>query len=366
MDNIVNPDVLDLTPYQPGKPEEEIQRKYNLKKVIKLASNENPLPIPRNVADAMLREMNLLNRYPDSDSFYLRGTIAAYNNVDRENIIVGAGSVELIRMIVRTFLKPDEKVLTSEKTFLLYGIAAIEQAGKKAFVEAKMDETFAYDLENLYRLIDDKTRIIFIANPNNPTGTLLSKKQLYEFIEKVPDDKIIALDNAYHEYVTNLEDYPDGIELAVNRKNIIVLRTFSKVYSLAGLRIGYAIANPETISYLGRVKAPFNVTRVAQAAAAASLENDDFKNESLKLNRKNRGKLFNQIKDLGLKVIPSETNFLLFFPETDVVELNERMLRDGVILRPMAPFGVADAMRVSVGLEEENDYFIEKLQKNLQ
>lgn len=365
MKNLINPNVLDLTPYQPGKPVEEIQRKYGLKRVIKLASNENPLPVPQNVADAITGELGSLSGYPDSDSYYLREKLAAYNHIDRDNVIVGAGSVEIIRMIAKCFLKPGERVLTSEKTFLLYRVAAVEEGGKDAFVEAPMDENFTYNLENFHRLLNERIKIIFIANPNNPTGTLLSKKEIYNFIEKVPEDKIIVLDNAYHEFVSNLDDYPDGIEAAVNRKNVIVLRTFSKIYSLAALRIGYAIASRETISYLGRVKAPFNVTRVAQAAAAASLENEDFKNKSLKLNEKSRRKLFNQLRDLGLKVIPSETNFLLFFPEADVTVLNERLLQDGIILRPMGAFGVSDGMRVSVGLEEDNAYFMQQLKKNL-
>jgi histidinol-phosphate aminotransferase len=365
MKNLVNPNVLGLTPYQPGKPIEEIKRKYNLKKVIKLASNENPLPIPQNVSDAVCKAISSLHRYPDSDSFFLREKIAAYNRIGTENVIVGAGSVELIRMIAKCFLKPGEKVLTSEKTFLMYRVAAIEEGGREAYIEAKMDEAFKYDLDNFYRLIDKKTKIIFIANPNNPTGTLLSKKQLYDFIERIPRDKIVVLDNAYHEYVTDLENYPDGIELAVNRANVIVLRTFSKIYSLAGLRIGYAIANRETISYLGRVKAPFNVTKVAQDAAMVSLDNEDYKKESLKLNTRNKEKLFKQLQGLGLKIIPSDTNFLLFFPEVDVTVLNERLLQDGIILRPMGAFGVNDGMRVSIGLEEDNDYFIEKLRKNL-
>ncbi|MCK4763765.1 MAG: histidinol-phosphate transaminase [Candidatus Aminicenantes bacterium] len=365
MINLINPNILELTPYQPGKPEEEIKRKYNLEKVVKLASNENPLPLPQNVCDAIVREISLFNRYPDSDSYYLKEKIAAYNGIERDNVLVGAGSVEIIRMISRCFLKPGETVLSSEKSFLMYRGAAVEQGGKEAFVEAKMDEAFRFDLDNLSRLIDDKTKIIFIANPNNPTGTTLNRQPVYDFIDSVPEDKIIVLDNAYHEFVSNLDDYPDGIELAMKRKNIIVLRTFSKIYSLAALRVGYAIAHPETISYLGRVKGPFNVTRAAQAAAIASLENDDFKNKSLELNAKNREKLFTQLQNLGLKVVPSETNFLLFFPGTDPAELNEKLLQQGVIIRPMRAFGVPDGMRVSVGSEEDNDYFVSRLEKLL-
>ncbi len=361
----MSPHILELMSYKPGKPMEEVKREYNLEKVIKLASNENPFPIPENVSTAIIQEMSQINRYPDSDCYYVRGKIAEYNNIPRENVIVGAGSVEIICMIIRAFLKPGETVLTSEKSFEFYKIATIESAGKDAFLEAKMAEDLRFNLDNISQLSDNRTKIIIIANPNNPTGTLLSREEVYGFIEKLPQDKIVVLDNAYHEYVSSQADYPTGIDLAIKRKNIIVLRTFSKIYGLAGMRIGYAVSNHETISYLGRVKAPFNVTRLAQKAAVASLENDDFKNESAKLNTRNREKLFNQLRDMGLRVIPSETNFLLFFPGTDVEELNQRLLKEGVIIRPLQAFGIPDGMRVTVGFEEDNDYFIEKLKKCL-
>ena len=365
MKYLLNPNVHDLNPYQPGRPIEEIQRIYDLKQVIKLASNENPLPVPETVADAISKEISHINLYPDSDSYYLKHRLAEYNGVDADNIIVGAGSVEIIRMIVGTFLCPGQTVLTSEKTFLMYKISAVEMGGKSACVEAPMGDDYTYDLETLYRLTDDKTKIIFIANPNNPTGTLLPKQALTDFIGKIPEDKIIVLDNAYQEYVENMDNYADGIEEALNRKNIVVLRTFSKIYSLSGLRVGYAISNPELISYLNRVKPPFNVTRIGQAAALASLDNEDFKNYSAKINLINRKKLFRQLREMDVKVIPSETNFLMFFPRTDPLELNQQLLKEGVIIRPLKAFGAPEALRVTVGTEEDNDFFIEKLRKVL-
>ena len=343
----------------------EIKRKLNLDKVIKLASNENPSQVPAHVSEAINREVSNINAYPENDSFYLKNELAQYNSIDAGNIIVGSGSVEIIRMIIRAFLNPGEKVLTSGKTFIMYKIATIETAGKSAFVEAPMDDNYRYDLDEMYRLVEKKTKIIFIANPNNPTGTLLPKRKLMDFIDKIPEDKIIVLDNAYHEYVANKEDYVDGIKIAANRKNIIVLRTFSKIYSLAGLRIGYAISNEAVILYLARVKAPFNVTRIAQAAALASLRDDEFKNKAAALNVKNREKLFQQLRRMGLKVVPPEANFILFFPGTDITELNNRLLKQGVIIRPLQAFGIPDGMRVTVGLGEDNDFFVEKLKKIL-
>jgi histidinol-phosphate aminotransferase len=370
MKELINPNVLELTPYRPGKPVEEIQRVFNLDRVIKLASNENPFPLPPYVVEAINREVSMLNMYPCSDSYYLRNRIADYNGVSEKNIVVGAGSVELIRMIVKAFLNPGKggKVLTSEKTFVMYKIAAVEEGGKQALVEVPLGEDYGMDLERMYRLVDRDTRIIFIANPNNPTGTLLSKKELMDFIDKIPRDIMVVLDNAYQEYVTDAGgevDYLDAIEMAVSRKNVVVLRTFSKIYALAGLRIGYAVSNEALISYLARIKIPFNVTRVAQAAALASLQDDDFKIKSAALNVKNREELFRQLTQMGLKVVPSKANFLLFFPPADIEALNQRLLKEGVIIRPLQAFGIPDGMRVTIGSEKDNEFFVEKLKKVL-
>ncbi|MCP5048706.1 MAG: histidinol-phosphate transaminase [bacterium] len=365
MEHLINPYLLELMPYKAGRLIEDIQREYNLEKVVKLASNENPLPLPPRVVAAITAEISQINRYPDFSVLRLTQRLAETNGVDKENVLVGAGSVELIRMIIRALLKPGQTVLTSEKTFLLYKIATTEVAGKASFIEAPMGDDYTFDLDAMNRLIDHKTKIIFLTNPNNPTGTMLPKQAVLDFINHVPEDKIIVMDNAYHEYVSDPGNYADGISEAVNRKNIIVLRTFSKAYALAGLRVGYAISNSEMISFLNRVKAPFNVTQIAESAALASLESDDFLQKSITLNRENRQKVFNQLNDLGLRVIPSETNFLLFFPNRDTRELNQQLLEQGVIIRPLHAFGLPEGMRVTIGYEEDNEFFIEKLKKVL-
>jgi histidinol-phosphate aminotransferase len=365
MESLVNPNVLQISPYVAGKPVEEIQREFNLEKIVKLASNENMLPIPENVRKAINDELSQIHCYPDSDNHYLRQRLATLHGLRLEQVIAGAGSVELIHMLVRTFLKTGETVLTSEKTFSLYKIAATEFAGKAAFYETPMDENLCFDLEAMARRIDRQTKIIFITNPNNPTGTFVPAGAVRQFIKDVPKDKLVVLDNAYQEYVDNQEDYVSGLDEIQAGKNVVVLRTFSKVYGLAGLRVGYAMAKPEIISILERVKAPFNVTRIGQRAALASLENDDYKNRSVLLNRTNKAKLLGQLQNLGLRVIPSQTNFLLFFPKMNVSELNLRLLKEGVIIRPTAGFGIADGMRVTVGLEEDNEFFIKKLKKVL-
>jgi histidinol-phosphate aminotransferase len=365
MELLVNPHVLQTTPYKPGKPVEDIQREFGLKRVVKLASNENMLPIPEDVRRAIVDELPQLQYYPDSDNYYLRQRIAEYNGVGADNVIVGAGSVEIIQMLIRAFLKPGERVLTSEKTFSLYKSATIEHAGAAAFVEAPMDRELRFDFEAIAARIDAAAKVIFITNPNNPTGTIVPAAVVREFIARVPDDRIVVLDNAYQEYVDDAGDYLSGLDEIGRGRNVVVLRTFSKVYGLAGLRVGYALARPEIIAILNRVKPPFNVTRIGQRAALASLASDDFKNESVRLNRKNKARLLEQLQGLGLRVVPSQTNFLLFFPAVDVADLNLRLLKQGVIIRPMAGFGIPDAMRVSVGLEADNDFFIEKLERAL-
>ena len=365
MSVIVNPNVLDLIPYKPGKPVEELQREFNLEKVVKLASNENPAGVSKKVSAAITKEIANINLYPESDSYYVKKRIAEYNGVDMENVIVGAGSVEIIRMIIKAFLKPGETVLSSEKTFVFYKIAALEEGGKKAYIEAPMGDDYTFDLDAMYKLIDNHTKIIFITNPNNPTGTMIPKHKILEFIGKVPEDKLIVLDNAYQEYVEKPGNHLNGIDEALNRKNIIVLRTFSKIYALSGLRVGYAISNGEIISYLNRVKAPFNLSRLSQVAAYASLEDDSFKIKSFSRNLKNKRKLFKQLNETGWgwRVIPTEANFIMFIPTVDIAVLDWRLLREGVIIRPLQGFGAPEAMRVTVGFEEENDFFIEKLKK---
>ncbi len=365
MKKLINPYIDDLKPYRPGRHLEDVKKEYNLQKVIKLDSNENPFPLPKTVTDAIKNEVNQAGLYPDSSCYSLKKKIAEYNQVKFENVVAAAGLVEVIKMIMLAFLKPGEKVLTSEKTFTFYRIATIEKQGKDAYVEAEMDGEYRFDLERIYQLIDANTKIIIITNPNNPTGTMLPRQKLLDFINKVPEDKLIVLDNAYHEYVNNPDEYLHGIDLAVSRKNVIVLRTFSKIYALAGLRVGYAISNPETISYLNLVKSPFSVSSVAQKAAMVSLENDDFKIKSARLNKINKEKLFRQLKEMEIRVIPSETNFLFFVPEMDTLELNEMLLKEGVIIRPLHPYGTPEGMRVTIASEEDNNFFVNKLKKIL-
>jgi len=245
----------------------------------------------------------------------------------------------------------------------MFRIATIEQGGSSALVEVDMNESYQYDLDRMAEKVNERTKIIIIANPDNPTGTLIHREKILDFISKIPDHIFIVLDNAYQEYVSSPQDHLDGIDLAIGSKNIIVLRTFSKIYALAGLRTGYGISNEQTIAYLNQVRLPFNVTRIAQKAAQVSLENEDFKEKTIRLNIENREFCYQELNRLGFKVIPSETNFLLFFPGLDVREMNNRLLQEGVIIRPLQAFGITDGFRVTIGSEQDMKYFIEKIEK---
>ncbi len=365
MESLVNPHVLQITPYKPGKPVEDIQREFGLAKVVKLASNENMLPIPENVRQAISDELSQVHCYPDSDNYYLRRRIAEYNGVGhgerhRRRRLGGDHPDAHPRIPQAGRKSPD-----LGKDLLSLQVATTEIAGAAAYVEAPMDRELRFDLEAIAARIGAAPRSSSSPTPTTRPGTILPAAAVRAFIDRVPDDRIIVLDNAYQEYVDDPDDYVTGLDEIRRKKNLIVLRTFSKVYGLAGLRVGYAMAHPEFIAILNRVKPPFNVTRIGQRAALASLDSDDYKDKSVRLNRANKARLFAQLQGLGLRVIPSQANFLLFFPEVDVAGLNLRLLRQGVIIRPMAGFGIPDAMRVTVGLEEENDFFIAKLEKAL-
>jgi len=223
-----------------------------------------------------------------------------------------------------------------------------------------------YDMPAILERIDDTTRIVCITNPNNPTGTCLGRRELEEAIARIPERCLIILDNAYEEYVSDPGNYLDGIQLALERGNMLVLRTFSKIHALAGLRVGYGVAEEEVIGWLNRVRPPFHLTRVSQAAALASLENDDFVDRSRKMNLDNRPRLFEQLEELHLNPVPSEANFIMFFPQVPIDALNQRLLRRGLIIRPLKAFGVPEAMRITVGLREENDEAIRILSEELQ
>ena len=349
---LVKNNILGIKAYQPGKPIEEVKRKLKLKKVIKLASNENPLgPSPKAVA-AIKNNLSSLNRYPDGSGFYLKRTLAKYFKIRPEIIILGNGSDEIIDVIVKTFLKEGEEVLTSEATFLEYSIVTRSNAGKIRTVPLK---GFGYDLVGIKKAISPKTKIVFISNPNNPTGTYVNKYELDNFLKSLPKNLIVVLDEAYDEFVS-AKDFPNGLSY-FRKKNVIVLRTFSKAYGLAGLRIGFGIARSEFINFMERIRQPFNANSLAQAAAIAALTDKTFLRKTKKTIKDGKTYLCNQFKNMGIEFIPTQANFILF-KMNKAKYIANRLLKKGIIVRDMRQFGLSNFLRVTAGKKEENRRFV--------
>ncbi|MBU0709990.1 MAG: histidinol-phosphate transaminase [Candidatus Omnitrophica bacterium] len=360
MKEITRKNILNIKPYVAGRPIEEIKRQLRLKKVIKLASNENPLGSSAKARIAIIKGLKSINRYPDSDGFYLKRKLAGRLWVKPENIILGNGSDELIEIIIKTFVEEDENVVTADVTFLEYEIIAKTIGRKVKKIPLKY---FKYDLEAIRRNIDKKTKVIFIANPNNPTGTYVTKYELEDFIKDLPADLVLVLDEAYDAFI-DVNDFPNSLKYIKN-KNVIILKTFSKSYGLAGLRVGYAIANQEIISSMEKARQPFNVNSLAQIGAIAALDDKKFLQRSRKLILQGKRYLYAAFRKLGLIYLPSVSNFILIDVGREGVSVFNDMLKSGVIVRDMEQYGLKNYIRVTVGKRKENERFIKVLKKVL-
>ncbi|MEE9500313.1 MAG: histidinol-phosphate transaminase [Candidatus Omnitrophota bacterium] len=350
-------EILKVKPYTPGKPIEEVKRELGLKEVIKLASNENALPPAPAALRAAKRALLTVNRYPDGGCFYLKKALARRLAVRPENIIVGNGSDEIIILALRAFLKRGEEVVIAKPTFLIYELASRIAGAKIKFAPLK---DFRYDIPGMARLISGKTKLIFIANPDNPTGTYVTKKEIDFLVSSAPTHTILYFDEAYFEFAKNRRDFPNTMKYIKN-KNIIITRSFSKIYSLAGLRIGYGIAKREIIDCLNRVREPFNVNSVAQAAAHVSLNDKSYIERTIKFVEKAKSFLYKELDSLGLKYIPSVTNFVLINTGKDSKKVYRKLLKRGVIVREMSPWKLTSFIRVTVGTMRENRKFIKAL-----
>lgn len=360
---IVPANVASLTPYVPGKPIEEVERELGISGVAKLASNENALgPSPKALAAAREAAAKV-HLYPDGSAFLLRQALAAKLGVAFEEVFVGNGSNELIELMVRTFTCEGEEVLTSAGSFVAYRLAA--QAHGRTFVEAPMKGRFHYDLEALKARLSARTKVVFLANPDNPTGTSFTEAELVPFLEAVPPGALVVLDEAYVEFV-DAPGYPDSLALRRRFPNLVILRTFSKIYGLAGLRLGYGVARAELVGFLDRVRAPFNTSLVAQAAGVAALGDLEHVERSRALVRAERPFLAAGLAALGATVVPSQGNFLLAdFPGTSGKAVFDAMLREGVVVRPVAGYGFPTCQRVTVGLHQENEKCLAALKRVL-
>jgi histidinol-phosphate aminotransferase len=352
--------IRSLSPYQTGKPISELARETGIPEanIVKLASNENPLGMSPKARDAALAALAEGARYPEGNAFALKSVLAKKYGVELDQIIIGNGSNDILDLVARTYLGPGTASIYAQHAFAVYALATHTVGATGIEVAAK---NFGHDLDAMSAAITPKTRVVFIANPNNPSGTFLTSAELEAFLARVPTDVLVALDEAYTEYLLPEQRY-DAISWLARFPNLLVARTFSKVYGLAGLRVGYAIAHSEVADLLNRVRAPFNVSNVALAAAEAALGDEDFIAQSAALNHEGMAQLTAAFADLGLEWIPSAGNFVTFkVGDGDATTVNRALLDYGVIVRPIAAYGLPQWLRVSIGLPAENARFIEVL-----
>ncbi len=341
-----------IKPYVPGKPIEELERELGIRDSVKLASNENPLGPSRLALEAIRGKEGSLNRYPDGGGYYLRKAIAERLSVEMDNIILGNGSNELIDIAVRTYMRPGDEAVMALPSFVVYAMSVQAMSCRSVLVSLK---NYRHDLEGMLKAVNEKTRILFIANPNNPTGTINKKEEFDRLMENIPDGVLVIVDEAYYEYVTDPE-YADSMKWFRKKKDILILRTFSKIYGLAGLRVGYGIAIPEIISEMNRLRPPFNTNTMGQIAALAALDDIEHVSMSRKINEEGKLFLYREFDRLNIHYVPTEANFI-YVPVRDSFTLYEALLRKGIIVRPMGP----DAIRVTIGLPEENRRFIDAM-----
>ncbi|HEY8206121.1 MAG TPA: histidinol-phosphate transaminase [Myxococcaceae bacterium] len=351
-----------LKPYVPGKPIEETEREYGITGVIKLASNENPLgpsPLAVRAIEAAARHVNL---YPDGASFYLVGRLAQFLGVDREQVFVASGSNEIIELLIRTFVQGDDEALLCKGSFLMYKVS-LQSHGRK-FVEVPMREGLRYDLEAMAAALTPRTRMVFLANPDNPTGTAFSKAELDRFLERVSPETFVVLDEAYFEYV-RWSEYPNGLDYLRRLPNVVVLRTFSKIYGLAGLRLGYGVMRPEVAAYLNRTRMPFNVSSIAQVAGVAALDDEQHLRTTRETAWSGLDYLTRELRSLAITVPDSHANFVLAELGRPAAPVYEQLLRRGIITRPVPGYGFPNALRISVGLRAHNERLIAALKEIL-
>ncbi len=361
MTKLVAENIEKLVPYVPGKPVEELERELGIKNAVKLASNENPLGPSRKGIALMKKYINNLHRYPEGGCYYLAEKLSQKLNVPMENIVFGNGSNEVLELVGRTFYVAGDEILFSQYAFIVYKLVAQSLGAKFIEIPAK---GLAHDLEAFVKAITPATKLIYLANPNNPTGTMFGKKEFEAFMGKVPANCLVVLDEAYAEYVT-VENYPSGLDYLGKYKNLIVVRTFSKIYGLAGLRVGYAIMDKKLADYMNRVREPFNVNTLAQFAALGALDDEEHVEKTKEVTKAGFAYLYGCFDKLGVEYVPSYGNFVLIKAPGGGMPFYNALLKEGVIVRPVGGYGLPDYVRVTVGTEKENKRFIAALKKVL-
>ncbi len=354
--------ILQIPVYKPGKPISEVKRELKLRNVYKLASNENPFGFSPLIKRNIKKLISDLNRYPESSSFYLRHALAKRFKVPPKKIIISNGSDELIVLALRAFVGRGDEVITSYPTFLIYYIQSAIEGAKVRRVPLK---NFQYDLEGILKKINNRTKIIFIGNPDNPTGTYIERGRLNDFLNRVPPEVLVFLDEAYYEYASSYSDYPQTLRYLREMDNIIITRTFSKAWGLAGLRIGYGFSSSKIIEVLNRIREPFNVNTLAQRCALLSLKDNSFLKSVLKKTSEEKRYLYRQFRRMGLRFIETATNFIPLYIGKKAGKLCNELLQRGIIVRNLDSWGFKGFVRITVGKHSENRLLINQLRRLL-
>lgn len=353
-----------MRPYVPGKPIEEVQRELGLSKVVKLASNENPLgPSPKAVEAAKKAAENL-HLYPDASGYELKQKLSQIHNIPINQIMLGNGSDELIHYLGNILLEPGTNMVVAKPTFVRYNAAA--ELADIELREVPLNSEFQHDLPAMAKACDQNTRLIYVANPHNPTGTVIDRESIDILLGQIPTTTLLVLDEAYYEFAEDLPDHPSGIDYVRDGKNVICLRTFSKTYGLAGIRIGYGFAPPEVIDAVERAREPFNTNSIAQAAAIAACDDKDHLSKTKAINNQGLERIKTAASEMGFKTIPSHANFICIDVKQPADPIFQKLLQKGVIIRSGTPLGLPNMIRVSIGTEAEVTEFIEAFQAVMQ
>jgi histidinol-phosphate aminotransferase len=356
------PEIFNIKPYIPGKPIDEVKRELGLNDVIKIASNENPLgPSPAAIA-AISLALPELHLYPDANCYYLKNKIAQTTGFNKDNVLIGNGSDELLKFIAETFLNKGDEIIVAKPTFSEYEFTARVLGGECVTVPLK---DFTNDLNAMLKAVTPKTKLMYICNPNNPTGTIVTGEEIDDFMQKVPEDIIVIFDEAYAEFAES-KTFTSGMKYVKQDKNVIVLRTFSKIYGLASLRVGYGLTTPDIAGAIERVREPFNVNTLAQVGALAAIDDNEHITLSRKVNSEGKKYLYSAFSEMGLNYVPTEANFILVDTGKNCQEVFRKLLTQGVIIRTGDVFGYNTFIRVTVGTREENTRFIHSLKKVLE
>lgn len=351
--------IAGLQPYVPGKPIEELQRQYGIRDVIKLASNESPIGPSQAAQAAIALATRDLTRYPDGNGYSLKLALSEKFAVDANQITLGNGSNDVLELIARCFASPTDEVMFAQHSFAVYSLVA-QAIGAKLVEVPAMD--YGHDLSAMQQAITANTKLIFIANPNNPTGTYIPAQEIHAFLQAVPDNVIVVLDEAYVEYG---DEEVNSIDWLAEFPNLIICRTFSKAYGLAGLRVGFALSSPEIADLLNRLRQPFNVNHLAMCAAIAALGDGDYLQRAKQVNAEGMQQYIDGFNAMGLDYIPSKANFICVDVKTNAAEIYEKLLQQGVIVRPVAGYGLPNHLRISIGLEHENQRCLDALANSL-